>query len=204
MFGAFLQKCKFWVHAPFCFILFFFFASNIRRKNFEGTELFDCSGDELEIDKTEEELENLEDIEEPDNDTETEVDITPHPSTAISLENLCEDQDINNDAKFLDDFQVLLENQNSSKLLTPFISQLKVINKKARRSVKKRINLHQKRNTPVNNSDQEISTNMPDDINVGIQDEEEDEEMDALFDLEDEQENEEETVKPKGMFTNFL
>ena len=65
--------------------------------------------------------------------------------TVVSLANLCEDSDVNNDAKFCDDFQLLLDNQNSSKLFTPYISQLKAVNKKARRSVKKRIELHRTR-----------------------------------------------------------
>ena len=60
-------------------------------------------------------------------------------SNTLSLSNLTDDKDIISDAKFLDDFQSLLEKHQTSKLSTPFMSQLRSVNEKFRRSVKRRI-----------------------------------------------------------------
>ena len=61
-------------------------------------------------------------------------------STSIMpLSNICDDPNVNLDAAFLDNLQMLLETQETSKLFTPYISQFKVINQKARSSLKKRI-----------------------------------------------------------------
>ena len=73
------------------------------------------------------------------------MEVDPLPNTALPLADLCEDIEAKRDGKFLDNLQVLLENQSTSKLLIPYISQLKVVNKKARRSLKKRIEQHKKR-----------------------------------------------------------
>ena len=61
------------------------------------------------------------------------------PKKTLSLIGLCQDPDVNADAKFLEDCQSLTDRQQTSKLFTPFISQLKSIQVKARRSLKKRI-----------------------------------------------------------------
>ena len=58
---------------------------------------------------------------------------------SLTLFNLCDDPDVNADANFVDEFQALLQRHQTSKLFTPFISQMKSVHQKARRSVKKRI-----------------------------------------------------------------
>ena len=60
-------------------------------------------------------------------------------SNVLSLTNLCDDDDINSDAIFVDRFQGLIESQQTSKLFTPYMSQLKFIHRNARRSLKRRI-----------------------------------------------------------------
>ena len=66
------------------------------------------------------------------------------PSNVLSLSNLCDDQDVNQDAAFVDDFQSLLERHQTSKLFTPFMSQLKSVQRNARRSLKRRIDQKRK------------------------------------------------------------
>ena len=92
--------------------------------------------------------------------------LQPQPTLA-KLSNLSTDPDINSDANFLDDLQILLEkHKNTSKLSIPFMSQIWFANANFRRSVKKRTVFHKKQEkinsqTPVQEENlvqNEIST----------------------------------------------
>ena len=63
----------------------------------------------------------------------------PARKNVLSLSDRCNDPEVNMDAKFLDDFEEFIGSHQTSKLFTPFISQMKSVHQKARRSVKKRI-----------------------------------------------------------------
>ena len=53
--------------------------------------------------------------------------------------NLCNDDEVNMDAKFVDDLNTVMERHQTSKLFTPFMAQLKSVQQRSRRSLKKRI-----------------------------------------------------------------
>ena len=61
------------------------------------------------------------------------------PKEVLKLADRCDDPEINSDANFLDDLELLFNRHQTSKLFTPFSSQLKVVRNNARRSLKKRI-----------------------------------------------------------------
>lgn len=69
-------------------------------------------------------------------------------SKAVPLSNLCSDVDIQKDAEFIDNIHNILESPNTSSLLGPYVSQLRVVHDHARRSVRKRITLFRSRNKP--------------------------------------------------------
>ena len=141
----------------------------IKRKNCEGSELMDCDGDEIEENVENEELENDEDDEgkvksfayalvvqcicfmtkpiifsyfsetkKSDENEEKIIEKTKSKSL-ISLTGFCDDPDVNSDAQFMDDLHGIIEKHQTSKLFTPYMSQLKSIHQRARRSLKKRI-----------------------------------------------------------------
>ena len=56
----------------------------------------------------------------------------------ISLSNFTNDPDIKRDTEFLQEFQQVMADSNTSKLLTPYISQFQPTYQKARLSIKKR------------------------------------------------------------------
>ena len=79
-----------------------------------------------------------------DNIDENEIDenndvVRPGPKEIVSLTNVCDDDDINMDAKFVDDLSALMKSHQTSKLFTPFMAQLKSVQQRSRRSLKKRI-----------------------------------------------------------------
>ena len=84
----------------------------------------------------------------------------------------------------MDNFQALLENQTTSKLFTPYISKLKVVNQDARRTVKKRIE-HKRIKVTVR-----TDNNLENEDNPSIIDDNEDDEIEPLFASDDEQETE--------------
>ena len=57
----------------------------------------------------------------------------------VSFSNLTDYPDIKRDSEFLDKMQQNVNNSNTSKLLTPYLSQIRATYQKARRSVKQRI-----------------------------------------------------------------
>ena len=126
----------------------------IRRKNVEGSELLDyMEGEAIFYDdeaEQEEEGENepttSDGESEDENETaEEETDqaiSTGHatPSTSISsLVNICDDPQINKDAKFLEDLQNIIQNHETSVQFKPHLNKIKNGFYEARRSLKKRI-----------------------------------------------------------------
>ena len=59
-------------------------------------------------------------------------------STASLIE-VCDDPDVKADAKLMDELQAVIEKNPTSILFTPFITQIKSVQAKARRSLRKRI-----------------------------------------------------------------
>ena len=122
----------------------------IRRKNIEGTELlnyFDTEADVEDDMNADDEEENSSDDEAGDQQMEQDEPTTseshpddnqPRPSIA-SLKNLCNDDDINKDAHYLDEYQRLLEGQETSDIFKPHLSKMKSAFFDARRALKKRI-----------------------------------------------------------------
>ena len=112
-----------------------------RGKNIAGSELLDCEGPEIDHDFIEmlrEETPGGQIV----NESSPQ---TPQKATFINglvpLSNLSKNQEVDSDAQFLDKLQELLANHKTSKLFTPFVSQIRRSNMNARRSVKKRIEM---------------------------------------------------------------
>ena len=134
-----------------------------RRPTIEGGELFDCENNEIE---DEEHVEDNNATTDGENETPavsaTNVDAPCVSRITASLSTTSKDPDINADinadAAFLDELEELLMRHQTSKLLTPFVSQLKVKRQKVRRSVRKRI---QHEVEPSRNESTDV------DINIG-------------------------------------
>ena len=103
----------------------------IRRKNLEGSEMFDCEDEEIED-------EEVSDVDEDENDApedqvpvvESDLADSPDPVTLVtnsltSLTRFTNDPDIIKDALFLDKLEELIKAHNTSKVFTPHISQFK-------------------------------------------------------------------------------
>lgn len=96
-----------------------------RKSRIEGMELFDCNGDEIQSDIEEEDVEEEVDEIRMEQDREEEEGTKVEPKSKLAtLSNLSTNQDINSDAKFLDELQLLLEKHETSKLSIPFMSQI--------------------------------------------------------------------------------
>ena len=127
------------------------------RRNTEGTELFDCTGDEIEPKPSDNFMDysSDEDSEGDENPNITEKQVRPVlPNPKIRapiLANICNDSDINEDAVFLDELQKLLDTHQTSKLFIPFKSGLRVLNVKSRKSVVRRIEACNKKEANKNN-----------------------------------------------------
>ena len=63
----------------------------------------------------------------------------PEPKHTLPLTNVCDDPDVNVDASFVDELQALFDRHQTSKLFTPYMSQLRSIHKKSRNNLKRRI-----------------------------------------------------------------
>ena len=77
-----------------------------------------------------------------------------------SLSGLSNNPEIGRDSKFVDGIKsILQENQETSTLLRPFVSQIKVTLEKARRNIKRRIDYDQTQNQeePISNEEPEIA-----------------------------------------------
>ena len=124
-----------------------------RGKNIEGSELLD--GEEMEFKEGEQE----------DLDTETEVGVDSKPTvsqdTAVLLSNLCDDPEVNKDAKFVDDLHAFLKSHCISKIFIPYMSQLKKIQQNAGKSVMRRIEQSQQQKSNVQSTSEAEDTLEP-------------------------------------------
>ena len=126
----------------------------------------DCEGDEIDPYEQNEEIVAIEagnDSVEDDNEnvTNDETASTANDSNKkAKLSNLSDDPDIEMDAGFLDKLSDLMAEQKTSKLFIPIISQLRVVESKGRRSVKRRIET-KKKSTIIQDGDVVEDDNEP-------------------------------------------
>ena len=121
--------------------------NGIRRKNFEGHEFIEaCDADEEEnADRAtddelrESESETSEDEESPSDQPSVVVPENKGSRGIASLQNVCNDPEINKDAVFLDEFRKVLEKNETSVLFKPHLNKMKATFFKARRNLEKRI-----------------------------------------------------------------
>ena len=140
----------------------------------EGEELMDCSGDEINSDDEDEDTDK--------DENDGEIKLTKEKSTSVlNLTNLSNDPDVNADAEFLNTFQILLETQTTSRLFIPYLSQLKVINQKARRSIKNRIE-----RARVKTQAEQNETLANDNVDIDIDEDEDRDEEEPIFVVNDE------------------
>ena len=65
--------------------------------------------------------------------------VSTEPSVIKSLQNICNDLDVNKDAKFLDDLQKVFKENETSLMFKPHLNKMKPAFNKRRHSLKKRI-----------------------------------------------------------------
>ena len=117
----------------------------IRRKNFEGREFIEaCDADEEEnahhaTDDELSESETSEDEESPSDQPSVAVSENKGSRGIASLQNVCDDPEINKDAVFLDEFHKVLEKNETSMLFKSHLNKMKATFFEARRNLKKRI-----------------------------------------------------------------
>ena len=142
-----------------------------RKGNDEGMELFDCEEEEILLEELEQEcddeLHDDNDVREDENveveENHEQSDSTASSSTQrknISLKSFTTDPEIKKDAEFLDKFQAILEDSETSKMFIPYISQFRATFQKARRSIKKRIETKESTNSQHSNKDSDSSNNV--------------------------------------------
>ena len=116
----------------------------------EGEELFDCEGPELTSSDLDHELEAAENESSSDLlQTSTCSTVSKSEAAAQQLPPECENTDIANDFKFLEELKKVFQENTTSRLFIPYFCQLKTTFTKARSSLKKRISLHQASMTAV-------------------------------------------------------
>ena len=115
----------------------------IRRKNIEGVELLDFSVEEVSF-----ELEEPDDVDPISEENESEVDDPPeleidqsenvsdNRNRLSSLVGVSNDIDINKDARFLEAIENVLVDNETSMMLKPFVTKIKMAFVDGRRSVK--------------------------------------------------------------------
>ena len=133
-------------------------SKGIRRNNIDGSELPDYMEGEAIFDNLEPEdrsennnrfssdSENDEGENEADSaaidqamSTATTVLVSTEPSIIKSLQNICNDPDVNKDAKFLDVLQKLFKENETSLMFKPHLNKMKAAFNEGRCSLKKRI-----------------------------------------------------------------
>ena len=119
----------------------------IRRKNIEGVELLDFSVEEVPFEP--EEPDDVDPISEEENESEVddppelEIDqsenVSDNRNRLSSLAGVSNDIDINKDARFLEAIENVLADNETSMMLKPFVTKIKMAFVDGRRSVKRRI-----------------------------------------------------------------
>ena len=93
------------------------------------------------------------------------------PSIISSLHNICNDPEVNKDAKFLDNFQKAFKDNDTSFMFKPQLNKVRSAFYEARRSVKKRIltdtNIIKQRNSEANANENESTSAL---INIAQED----------------------------------
>ena len=116
----------------------------VKRKGIdEGIELLDCEEEEIPYEEFDQERDN-DDAEETENVVSSENQARPTTTSitsknGVSLSSFTSDPEIKKDAEFLEKFQQIMENSDTSKLFIPYMSQFRATFRKARHSIKKRI-----------------------------------------------------------------
>ena len=121
--------------------------NGIRRENFEGHKFIEAgdADEEENADRAtddelrESESETSEDEESPSDQPSVVVPENKGSRGIASLQNVCNDPEINKDAVFLDKSQKVLEKNETSALFKPHLNKMKATFFKARRNLKKRI-----------------------------------------------------------------
>ena len=80
--------------------------------------------------------------------TENKKSDTVSPTEYVPLANQCDDLVVNSDAQFIDELGILMTKHETSKYLTPFMSQMRKTQEKARRNIKRRIDEKKKLQQP--------------------------------------------------------
>ena len=115
---------------------------------FSGSELFDCpDGDEIQESVENEKVED-DKVVQNEEKTENKKSDTVSPTEYVPLANQCDDLVVNSDAQFIDELGILMTKHETSKYLTPFMSQIRKTQEKARRNIKRRIDEKKKLQQP--------------------------------------------------------
>ena len=119
----------------------------------EGDELLDCEGEEMalvEKDQSLSEGENSDEDQVPNeatdktpenNGDEGDKQQSNHTSSMLQLAPLCENEDLKEDPKFIDELGMLLQKEQTSTKLTPQVTNIKRQYIVARHNIKKRIEM---------------------------------------------------------------
>ena len=123
-----------------------------RSTNIEGIELLDCEGEELDtvedIDTADDDIDDAVEMEKDDIEVGKGDSVSrtqPNAliyTTSVSMSHLSSDPSIVADSEFLDKLYEVIATEETSKLFTPYILQLKAKYKVARRSLKRRLEEH--------------------------------------------------------------
>ena len=143
-----------------------------RKGSDEGIELLDCEEEEIPIGEFEQERDNdnNDDAEEPENvvSSENQARSTTTSTTsknAFSLTSFTNDPEIKKDAEFLEKFQQIMKNSDTSKLFIPYMSKFRATFRKARHSIKKRIETKESTNDNAGNAENEGSDTLSETVN---------------------------------------
>ena len=110
--------------------------------------MFDCpDGDEIQDSVENEKVEDDKAVQNEEK-TEGKKSDTVSPREYVPLANQCDDLVVNSDAQFIDELGILMTKHETSKYLTPFMSQMRKTQEKARRNIKRRIDEKKKLQQP--------------------------------------------------------
>ena len=114
--------------------------------------------------------------------TTTPVLVSTEPSVIKSLRNICNDPDVNKDAKFLDDLQKIFKENEASLMFKPHLNKMKAAFNEGRHSLKKRI-LTQINPSQGNDREKQWKDNINENILIDIAQEDESNIFDLLQNL---------------------
>ena len=104
---------------------------------------------------------------EPENvPSENQARSTSTSKNALILTSISNDPEIKKDSEFLEKFQQIIENCDTSKLFIPYMSQFRATFRKARHSIKKRIETKESTNKNTSNVENEESDTLSEPVNL--------------------------------------